>query len=112
MNIGPSVNLGPRSDSTLDLEFFIYTSICGRTIQRLFKSLMKYANQNTFKIFITTSGINKINNRRIILPQNNVYENDSKSSVELLPGRRFALQQIFVDLPRKTSKTIMFSHIF
>jgi hypothetical protein len=45
-----------------------------------------------------------INNRRIILPQNNVYENDSKSSVELLPGRRFALQQICVDLPRQTSK--------
>jgi hypothetical protein len=59
MNIGRSVNLGKGSDFTLDLEFFIYTSICGRTIQRLFKSLMKYANQNTFNMFITTSGINK-----------------------------------------------------
>jgi hypothetical protein len=51
-----------------------------------------------------------INNRRIILPQNNVYETDSKSSVELLPGRRFALQQIFVDLPKTSKNYYVFAY--
>jgi hypothetical protein len=57
MDISRRVNLRTGCDSTLDLESFIHTSLYGRIIRRLINSLIRYVNQNSFKMFIIPSEI-------------------------------------------------------
>jgi hypothetical protein len=90
-----SANWRTGRESILDLESFLYISFCGRINSQLFNISCDY---KYFECIEFMDLIWKLNNRRIILPQSDVYIKDSKLQAESLWVPRFTLRVIFINL--------------